>query len=94
MKGEEQIESLCDALLPMPFSPHTQRSAARRFFSVFTVSLFLFSVLWTGVRAATRHPHIEGLDLAGEQATLELASATGRHYDLYYIWSAKLPALE
>ncbi|KAJ1307790.1 hypothetical protein OPQ81_001875 [Rhizoctonia solani] len=68
--GERSPESLCDALLPMPLAPHTQRSAARRFFSLFTISIFLFSVAWTGVRAATRHPPIERLELYGEQARI------------------------
>ncbi|KAF8734064.1 Metallo-dependent phosphatase, partial [Rhizoctonia solani] len=54
----------------MPLEPHTRRSAARRFFGLFTISLFLFSIGWTGVRAATRLPSIEGLQLAGEQATI------------------------
>lgn len=78
MKDQERVrESLCDALLPMPFAPHTGRSAARRFLSLFTISLFLFSVLWTGVRAATRPPRIEALDLVGEQATLGLVGQAG-----------------
>jgi hypothetical protein len=63
-------ESLCDALLPMPLAPHTGRSAATRFLSLFTVSLFLFSILWVGVQAATRHPGIEALDVAGGQVAL------------------------
>lgn len=82
MKDQERIrESLCDALLPMPFAPHTRRSAARRFLSLFTISLFLFSVLWTGVRAATRPPRREALDLVGEQATLGLVGQAAKQPD-------------
>ncbi|KDN48706.1 hypothetical protein RSAG8_02693, partial [Rhizoctonia solani AG-8 WAC10335] len=73
MKEDRLRESLCDALLPMPLAPHTGRSAARRFLSLFTISLFLFSIAWTGVRAATRHPPIEVIELPSEQATIELS---------------------
>jgi hypothetical protein len=75
MSGDR--ESLCDALLPMPLAPHTGRSAATRFLSLFTVSLFLFSILWVGVQATTRHPEIGALDVAGEQATLGFDNEMG-----------------
>lgn len=70
-------ESLCDALLPMPLAPHTRGSAARRFLSLWTVSMFLFSILWVGVRGATRHPVLAGVDVAGEQMTLGLDDDAG-----------------
>ncbi|KAG8756887.1 hypothetical protein FRC12_010436 [Ceratobasidium sp. 428] len=42
-----------------------------RFVSLFTVSIFLFSVLWVGVQAATtRHAGTRALDLVGEQVTM------------------------
>ncbi|CAE6415333.1 unnamed protein product [Rhizoctonia solani] len=88
-------ESLCDALLPMPLQPHTRRSAARRFLSLFTISLFLFSIGWTGVRAATRYPPIEGLELAGEQATIGFFKEDTKPPDFsQYIDLASLPKHE
>ncbi|QRV75359.1 PITH domain-containing protein [Ceratobasidium sp. AG-Ba] len=66
-------ESLCDALLPIPLSPHTSRSATRRFMSLFTLCVFLFSILWVGVQAAAvRHTGAQSLDLTGEQAVVGL----------------------
>ncbi|KEP51176.1 calcineurin-like phosphoesterase superfamily protein [Rhizoctonia solani 123E] len=81
MSEERLRESLCDALLPMPLAPHTGRSAARRFFSLFTISLFLFSITWTGVRAATRRPPIEGLGMTSEQATIGLSKGKTKQPD-------------
>lgn len=74
---EGDRESLCDALLPMPLAPHTRRSAARRFLSVWTLSLFLFSILWVGVRGAIRHPELAGVNVAQEQLTMGVDDQAG-----------------
>ncbi|KAG8692879.1 hypothetical protein FRC11_003306, partial [Ceratobasidium sp. 423] len=79
----------------MPLAPHTQRSAARRFLGLFTVSLFLFSITWTGVRAATRYPPVEALRLAGEQATIGFSKDKTNPPDFsQYIDLATLPKHE
>ncbi|CUA68504.1 hypothetical protein RSOLAG22IIIB_03541 [Rhizoctonia solani] len=76
----------------MPLAPHTRRSAARRFFSLFTISIFLFSIAWTGVQAATRHPPIERPELGNEQATIGLSKGKPKHPDFsQYIDLASLP---
>ncbi|KAG8741746.1 hypothetical protein FRC10_002524 [Ceratobasidium sp. 414] len=66
----------------MPLSPHTSRSATMRFMSLFTLSLFLFSILWVGVQAATmRHTEAQALDLAGQQITLGFDEEIAKHPD-------------
>ncbi|KAG8693260.1 hypothetical protein FRC08_009229 [Ceratobasidium sp. 394] len=53
-----------------------------RFMSLFTLSIFLFSVLWVGVQAATiRHTGAEALDLTGGQVTLGFDEEIAKHPD-------------